>query len=652
MGLFTSTLLFFVITWCLGYPLSKLLKTKQDLIELNIMRIGFGLGGFAVLTIIIGTIGIVLDLWVILGLSVLFAAITALVPLLKDKNKKIELKFGKFKLKKSYLIYLMLIIMFIVTLQMYSSGANKYPYLEDDDPWAHAMGAKYVAMEKNFYDEGLDKDYPFGHHFYLQPYPPTYDVLMGVLLQAYNSVPEVLKFSNALLISLSLLFFFFLARNILKSDTKAIIATFILFVNPSYMSHFIWALSLNVPLGITMLYVLTKKESFNIKDKGILLLLSIMIASMAFTQPSSTIKFMILVGLYWVGKWIVTKKADWLIVSAVILGIVISLIWWAPNLDSYIKANSPARVTAGEEDSNFLGQLNSFFSPDSGSATRPYTVDDFFVAKTSNMINNPVGWGMGITILVLLGLFVMLFYFTSWRKKEKEWMLPVLLWFLFTFILVNSATFRTPGFFSFRTWLLMAIPVAIICAEAVYFLASLIKSVGKNFNIKIPISTIILVVLIAVYFTAFPAKYAVNTSFWGPGGSFQAIEEAIGYSWLSGLPTDTKVFALCPERPRNKELPGFEDAKVIGYGAFSCGWCQDVIDYREIAFNQTPEDFHTWLKDNKYEYVTSDLLCVRDFGPNATGNKLTSYIQSGLFDITYGYPQPPNQPLFFVFKVK
>ena len=697
MGLFASTLVFLVIMWCLGYSLSKLLKKEYDLIEINIMRFGMGFAGFAVLTVIIGTIGLALDIWLFLGLSILIASVTKLIPMFTSKKESSDFKFPKMKLKKSHLIYLLLFIMFGITLYMYTTGANAYPYLEDDDPWAHAMGAKYVSIEKNFNDAGIEEGYPFGHNFYINPYPPAYDVLLGLLLQVHNSVPQVIKFTNALLISMSILFMFFLARNLLKSDVKAIIATFILFANPSFMSHFIWALSMNVPIGITLLYILTKHNTFSFKEKEPLLLISIIVAAMTFIQPSSAIKFLILVGLFWVARWIIKKKADVPLLTALIVGGIIALLWWGPHLGNYLDSTSPAGIAEGAK-AGFVERVTSYFNPDSGSATRPYTFDDFFVAKKTNMINNPFGWGIGITLLLILGLLITIYYATKnqyfiwitivvvgltlifkfvfpqypsfavgvilacvaaiavWATKSKnekfEWVLPVLLWFLFTFMIVNSATFRTPGFFSFRTWMFMAIPVAILCAEAIYFIGLFIKGIGKSFNTKIPLSTIVILLLVLVYFTAFPAKYTVNTAFWGPGGSFQAIEEAIGYSWISTLPTDTKVFALCPERPRNKELPGFEDAKVIGFGGFSCGWCQDVIDYREIAFNDTPENLNNWLKSKGYEYMTSDLLCVKEFGANATGTKLTSYIKSGLFELAYAYPPPPNnQPLFFVFKV-
>ena len=61
-----------------------------------------------------------------------------------------------------------------------TKGAFRYPYLENEDPWGHSVGVKYVAIEKTAYDpdlerKGVDID-PVNS--YMDPYPPAYDILM------------------------------------------------------------------------------------------------------------------------------------------------------------------------------------------------------------------------------------------------------------------------------------------------------------------------------------------------------------------------------------------------------------------------------------------------------------------------------------------
>ena len=93
-----------------------------------------------------------------------------------------------------------MLVVFAFTFYIYGSGAFNYPYLEDDDPWGHAEGVKYMAIEKNAFGPGTE------YTGYINPYPPTYDTLMGILHQTNDSVYWTLKFFNALIISLSVIY--------------------------------------------------------------------------------------------------------------------------------------------------------------------------------------------------------------------------------------------------------------------------------------------------------------------------------------------------------------------------------------------------------------------------------------------------------------
>jgi len=116
---------------------------------------------------------------------------------IKKRSVKIPLK-----LTKSNLHMLIALGIFLVSLFVYSSGAFSYPWLEDDDPWHHAAGMKYIAVEKDvFHASGF---------MYVNPYPPGYDLLFGVLHQTSTSLHWTMKFFNALIVSLSILFFYLL----------------------------------------------------------------------------------------------------------------------------------------------------------------------------------------------------------------------------------------------------------------------------------------------------------------------------------------------------------------------------------------------------------------------------------------------------------
>ena len=55
---------------------------------------------------------------------------------------------------------------------------------------------------------------------------------------------------------------------------------------------------------------------------------------------------------------------------------------------------------------------------------------------------------------------------------------------------------------------------------------------------------------------------------------------------------NTKVFLYSPR-----------DKLTIGYGGFSCIWCQNVHDFRKEILYKDASQLHTFLKDNGYEYL-------------------------------------------------
>ena len=87
-----------------------------------------------------------------------------------------------------------MLVIFAANFYIYASGAFKYPYLEDDDSWAHTFGAKYVSMGNNVFEKDIEK------LRYINPYPPSYDIWMGILHQTNDSMYWTLKFFNAFII--------------------------------------------------------------------------------------------------------------------------------------------------------------------------------------------------------------------------------------------------------------------------------------------------------------------------------------------------------------------------------------------------------------------------------------------------------------------
>ncbi|HIJ11572.1 TPA: hypothetical protein HA278_05940 [Candidatus Woesearchaeota archaeon] len=489
------------------------------------------------------------------------------------------------------------------SLFVYASGAFNYPYLENEDPWGHSVGVKYVALEKTAYDpplENVPKEIDFLLS-YIDIYPPAYDVMMGILHQTAPDLPWVLKFFNALIISLGFVFFYLFATLLIKDRGKALFATFILAAIPSYLSHFIWAHSLVITLFFPAMYALIKIRD----DKRWTIVALIIIASIWVTQNvSQPIKLSTLILLYIVIIWALTKTFPRYEFGALSGGIILSFFWWGAMIAKYSFSKFVAYygggathagetlVLSGSDGFSITQFIISFFQTITragGTGSRAYTFSDFFYASGQNQINNPIGIGVIISILVLIGVIYILWkYKSSIVTTKNSWRVIALFWLIFTFWGVNGQTFpisvaRGP----FRVWMLMAIPIALLATEGVYFVT---KFFSKK---KIVQVAVIFLIIMGIIMTSFIPKYELNTSLWPTSGSFTTPQEPFQYGeWFNSIPRNTKVFLYAPR-----------DKLTIGYGAFSCQWCQNVVDARSSILDTSIQDLHTFLRDENYEFL-------------------------------------------------
>lgn len=681
-----TILLFFVYTYFLGYSVTFFLKNPENFLERNIMRIGTGLGIMPFLLVLMSVLRIPLHWWLILILSAIVPAYGIYVNFFKNEKK--QLKFA-LKIKKSDLYTLVAIALFFFSLWMYTTGAFSYPYLENDDPWSHANGVKYVALEKTVINPNTGTSY-------LDPYPPGFDGILGILHQTSPSIYWTMKFFNALIISLSVLFFFFFAKEFTGDQKKALFSTFILAAIPCYLSHFIWAHSLIPPLFIIGFYAFERIRT----DKFYSIAAGILTASIFLTQPSQPIKFGIMLSLYFIVKLILNRKNWFYIAAGGVGGLLASFIWWASRwkeqfsfgegAEAIEKATSGAS-TFSDKISGFLKTLQNAFHPQSGTASRPYTFDDFFVAQHNNMINNPIGIGKGISFLVILGFVFLIVYLVRELLKKKSqmnkiiyyftfllvglsvitlfsvilfksllmmvytiillsislfaiknnvdsgdnkgWILITLLWLLFTFVGVNNLTFDLPvGLFAFRFWMLLALPVALISSIGMWFIFSLCNI--SNYKKFIKLGVLVSIVLL-VFYTSASQKISVNTtSGWPPGAFWTSNEEIAGYVWMrENLPVNSRVFTFVNNAP------------VVGMDMFACNWCPEVLEYQKNGFNETAEENYNFLKENSYEYLLIDGQTVRKFGLNETNDKINEFVNLGKLRPEF------SQPGFLFFKV-
>ncbi len=559
----SSIILFFLYCYGFGLGLGMFVKESEDFFERHLMRIGIGLGAVAAFGLLLNLIKIPLDWRIFTAIS-----IVPIIILLLKNLKKISSVFKGIKLNVYVLVML---VIFFLTLHMYMKGAFAYPYLEDDDSWSHAVGVKYVSVEKTIFD-------PANRIQYIDPYPPLYDMLIGILHQTNDSVFWSLKFFNALIISLSIIFFYFFAKAFSSSSKKALFSTFILFSVPAFMSHFIWAISLTMPLFFVAFYAIEKIKD----DRKWIIVSATVIAAALTSSPSHSTYFGLFFVIYFIVKTLSEKKFMFYHLIACIFGVLLSFaLWWLPMILKH-----GVEATLRGVGLHAGGSVLSI----GGTGDRVYSFSDFLCGfdsgcyNGSNTINNPVGIGIAVIFLVfaalvffiynsrqelkksrmtiiisyaVIALLILYFLGSTYLKyidtkttralaqgsvpffdflSEQRFLVITLLLFVFVLLLVIISQWKNSdknssyiavalawlafGFYavsagpfeyklsSFRAWMILAIPVSIIAGEGIYFIQSLANSIANGIIRNKNISAALS--LIAICLIAFAV---VKTSF-------------------------------------------------------------------------------------------------------------------------------------------
>ncbi len=582
-----TIILFFLYCWGLGFTaLYKVEKPKSTLASF-FLTVSIGLGVFPLLAVFLNLLGIPLDWKIFLLLSMLMPCYALFL-----KKARPSWRFST-----ADLFLLGAVLIALLSMFMYATGSFSYPYLEDEDPWGHAIGAKYVALEKNAFDPPLRGGEMDQVLSYIDPYPPAYNILMGILHQTSPHLTWTLKFFNALIISLGFIFFFLFAREFTGHPKTALLATFIIASIPSYLTHFIWAHSYVITLAFPALYAFHKLR----EDTRWFWIASIIIGSIWVTQNiEQPIKISVMLFIYGAVLSLIHRKIFWHQAAALGVGIASSFIWWGVMLKKYSFASflkyygvgggeaaiSTAQASGG---SSLVVKLWHAVTNPIGTASRSYTLSDFIHVGRENLINSPVGIGFVISILTIVAvIYLLVRYKKTIVQPEQAWYAITLFWLIYTFWGVNGMTFPISiARGSFRVWLLLVIPVSLLAAEGILFLS---RSFTKQRLLQL---SILVILLIGVIFTSAIPKYHLNTAIWPTSSGFANPQEAFAYGqWFNTIPDDTNVFLFAPR-----------DKIVLGFGKFSCLWCQDVIDFRETIMAQDAGSIHSFLAEHQYQYV-------------------------------------------------
>ncbi len=601
---------FFFLCWAYGFGLLAIVgaKERKSLAHALLAQLGIGLAVLSFLAVVLRLLHVPIQIGVYLGIALAGLAAAALVrrrewwP--KGRQGAAEGDAGRRAPLARESVWCLVILALVLGafLALFLRGAFAYPYLEDDDPWNHAQGATYVAREHTYAVDESVRAVEGGYAFYLEPYPPTYDALMGVLRQANDSIVWTLKFFNALLAALAIAFIFLFAREYLGSDLKALFCAFVLAVLPSFMSHFIWSQTLALALFPVGLYALLKALS----DDAWRIPAIVAIASMLVTQPVVSFVFGVVVLLLLAtllahelassGKdkgflSRVPRTARGVVVGT--CGVALSMAFWGAQL-----AGLGAGGIVGAKGSEFTSGWAG------GYALQRYGLSEILFPPLEGRIDQATGIGLVLALLALAGICIIVALRKRTLSPAREWRhAHMLLWLLPLAYLVFAPTLGLPGWGSSRAWAYMAIPLALVATEATFIIAQSAAKGRQGLRIGI-----VAAIALCIAATCVPAKVAVQTSGWPPGGQWTAQEEVEGYEQMRALlPAGTRVLPLCAG-----------DQRAIGFDMQSDPWDIDVARFHKSAINASGDEIVSFLEAHHYEYITLDATCVRDYGENAT----------------------------------
>ncbi len=582
---------FLVVMFGLGFAITR----KAD-----VMTLGFGLSAFLVLSMAFNFLSIPLN-------ALLFLAIAAVIIVYFYHKGELSLDISVSALDKNKF----LIAFFLINIYVFWAGANAYPYIEDGDSWIHATGVKWVKMTQSFSTFYTAENF---RRLYIEPYPPGYDVLLGVIHQLTDSVVDTMNFYNVFLIGLGLFFAFYCFEEFMKDRKMALLATFFLLILPSYMSHFIWAQTLAMILIFVAFYGMEK----GIKDKKYFTGAALAIGGIAVTQPSTAPIFVFLAGIYLVSKVLAEGTAVIKPVVAMgLLGLLFAMIYWVPitlkygvDLTSQGIGITPTKFTSATEDT-------------SGGVV--YSANDFLFPPSASKIDQQIGIGLVISALALIGLFLALE--STLKGKWETWLVFAVISLVFCFLGTEGNALPVK-LFPHRFWVYLSIPVALLATHGFFETAKMIGEEKKKlFTIA--------VVLLAVYTSAVP-KFIVQTAQWPPGPEFTSTDELVGYVQMKNtLPPETLVFPVCSL-----------DDKVIGSDMLAEAYIEEYDTFKRNVADKSASDVYNFLKGRGYSYLTFDSTCLQELGAEKTQQLVTEYSLSEL------YTEEFSNPGFLLLKLK
>jgi hypothetical protein len=599
--------LFCAVTLGLGHTILRLSQSaarpEHPVIRL-VETAAIGVAAFSFLGVILGLFHVPLEPPVYLALS----AIVPIASLVKALRARTPVRARapaagapRWWKTPGTLDAALLLVLIGVLFAVYLKGAMAYAYLEDDDSWLHAEGALYIARVHTYaVDPALRPLGGFAN--YLEPYPPTYDVIMGLMRQANDSVYWTLKFFNVVIVTLAHAFCFLFFVEYLGNRRKALFATMVLVVLPSFMSHFIWSQSLALCVFPVAMFASLRALS----DRTWIAPAILAIASMMVTQPIVSfvfgVAFLMLIASLFLDE---ARKAERVTlaacprtVRAVLIGaagLATSFLYWGAQIAKW----GLGGIVGLKGDEVTAKGVNAY-------ALQAYSLKDVLFPTGNARIDQGIGWGLAVSAALLAGLVASVLAMTRARGARARWQpLHLVTWFLFLAYAVFGPSLGLPAWGTCRAWGYAAIPVALLATEGVFFACRAVPWPSARWRE----SAIAGFAAVAVVVTCAPAKVALQTASWPPGvqwtyapaeRGFAAID-LLGFLKLrERLPRGTRVYSLCES-----------DARAIGFDMDASPWAPSEAEFRRRGAEVSPDEALAFLDEHRYEYFTFDASCAR-----------------------------------------
>ncbi|MFH1790693.1 MAG: hypothetical protein ABH885_01750 [Candidatus Omnitrophota bacterium] len=645
------------ITYILGW-------TKEEPCEKLFISIGTGICLIPVFGIIFNAAGIPLTFQVFLAAAAVCAASTAWVSFRRHGPRIFRLgppDLRKFLTPASISVT----IIFTLALIMYLKGSFAYSWFEDDDPWLFATSSKYIALYKTFTTNAV---FASGTS---QPYPQGYQIIMGIMNQICPSLNWTMKFYNALFVSLSLPFFYFMMARMVKRREAAMLSTALLFSIPAWLTHFIFPFNLTMTL-FPLLFYYVARAGLNGRWY---VMVGATIASIWSIHMYTAVMISIMYFLYYMTAVYSEGKPYRGLIGAYFSGAIFSaLVFWAPSLFRFRKAifvrNEPimglelivpaVKLLIGNTSmiaalliliacgiflylhmdhwfyrlKDVLRNMGAaklkpyipilcfvivlavllipkkiIFIP--GSSRVNYNINHFFLFfNKHNLKQNPIGIGI---VAMFLAAGAVPYYLIGIRKlftARRIYAAAALVWFAFAFAAVNGLRLSI-CVMPFRMWTFLAIPVAMLGG---FFYEDFLAVRLKDDRAR---TGVIGLLIAGMLFTWWTQKWILNVKVWKDGYILVPESHAFYGRIKDHVPKNSTAYALSS----NQCIP-------IVYDMISFEWDKEVREYAGIDMEATPDENHEFLKRKGYEYVILDISGPYYIGSRTLDNMPKAYISN------------------------